>query len=73
MDLHYIPPEKNHNKQFFSQGNKYAATINGVICECGDTAYRVHGQSDGCNIVCPGDNSNICGGSEAAAVFLAGK
>ena len=54
------------------QKKKYAAVSNGLMCACGDTDYTLHGQSVNCKIPCPGNSTQICGGSRAASVYLAG-
>ena len=52
----------------------YAATENGGECFCGTESenYAQYGTGSGCTKVCPGDNTQMCGGSWQMSVFVAG-
>ena len=50
------------------QGYKFAATQSGTTCVCGDT-YGQYGRTDGCNLPCAGDYSQVCGGENTNSVM----
>lgn len=47
---------------------KYAGVQNEYQCFCGDH-YNLYGPSDNCNHICPGDQSEICGGSWSNSIY----
>jgi hypothetical protein len=53
------------------RGFPLAAVQYGESCLCGDS-YGLYGNADNCNMLCTGDPSKICGGSNANMVFATG-
>lgn len=54
------------------QGHPYAGTQTGTECWCGNQ-YAKHGLSTSCDMLCPGDNTQTCGGPLALSVYSTGK
>ena len=52
-----------------STGNTFAG-VQGKKCTCGDDISSGNKQGNsGCNVVCPGDASETCGGSATASIY----
>jgi hypothetical protein len=53
------------------KGFKYAGVEWSVSCLCGDS-YDHYGTANNCDMACPGDSSEICGGFGSNSVFATG-
>ncbi|CAH1775812.1 unnamed protein product [Owenia fusiformis] len=55
----------------FEKGYSYAGVQAGTSCFCGNDFGR-YGPSGTCTILCPGDNTFLCGGATANSIYTTG-